>query len=699
VALAGVVACLLVWSFAGRARAADYPVCSGSGTPIQVTCTFRTTGSGTTWTVPQGVSSVTFHLIGGVGDGNEAGGGQTSATVATEGGQSFEIVVGGRGGLPTGGFNGGGAGGLGGGGGATDVRAGSCAATASCPLSARILVAGGGGGGENYEGGNGGGLAGLAGASEELGSGIASGGNGGTQTSGGTGGTGPTASGTAGGLGQGGAGAVGGVGGGGGGGGYYGGGGGGYVYDAAAGSGGEGQYGGGGGGSGFISSDPSLGITNGSTTAGSDSDQGLAMVTYQLASAIVSLKPASDRHPVGSPLTYTAAVTDTSGIALGDVTVHFAVTGANPQTASASTSGEGLANFTYAGANPGTDTVTAYIDRTGAGVQEPGDPAATATMDWFGPPASVSITPSRATDPVGATARFVATVRDVLDQPVPAYPVTFSVTGDNTEFATVNTDSDGLATFSYTGTTPGHDTITANSNGVTGTATATWTGPSPVVAYGGDFGDVTVGTRGPSLPILIENRYPRPLTITGAALAPGSGDFAVTGDECAGQVLAQYAICAVYVSVTPSAAGARTATLVLTDDGFDSPQSIPLTATGIAPASGQAGPAGPTGPAGSAGAPGAPGNVACRDVSAARELCTLLFAPGTWTVSGSSMTVTATLSRDGRTYAVATTRGLRRSTRLVFHIIHALAHDRYRLTIHISEKGRLTRTYRSAIRV
>lgn len=235
---------------------------------------FSYTGAATTWTVPDGVTSVAVDAFGAAGGGGYTGdvlsaggfGGETVATLSVTPGQVIEVTVGGKAlsgvrvvvrthsriTTSNGGFNGGGLGSIdtdigqggGGGGGATDVRIGACAATTSCDLTSRALVAGGGGGtagGSGYSapGGSGGALSGSGGGPLDDGT---SGGGGGTQGAGGAGGTGLSAlaSGDAGIVGTGGAGAGNG---GGGGGGYYGGGGGG-ESSAANGS-------GGGGGSGF----------------------------------------------------------------------------------------------------------------------------------------------------------------------------------------------------------------------------------------------------------------------------------------------------------------------------------------------------------------------------------------------------------------------------------------------------------------
>lgn len=260
---------------------------------------FTTPGS-SAWTVPTGVTEVTFDVRGAQGgDGNIGGagglGGETSALLTVVPGTTYQIVVGGSGadaqafteGFSAGGFNGGGDGGSrgvagangsGGGGGASDVRAGACAAGQTCTLADRVLVAGGGGGGGancsgGIEGGDGGGTTGADGDDDHCDPAFGGyGGEGGTQSAGGAGGAVGAfgTSGTAGALGVGGVGGNaigGGTGGGGGGGGYYGGGGGGAT-----------SGGGGGGGSGYA--DPGLALVEPATlTSGVKANDGEVVIT------------------------------------------------------------------------------------------------------------------------------------------------------------------------------------------------------------------------------------------------------------------------------------------------------------------------------------------------------------------------------------------------------------------------------------
>jgi hypothetical protein len=163
----------------------------GASEPNAVLATFDVPGT-YSWTVPTGVRRVIFDVYGASG-GNIMGGdfvlaaggagGEARGTFTVKPGQTFEIVVGGRGGNASGstggagGFNGGGRGsndssiggsGTGGGGGGSDVRVGGignpCLSDLSCGFGGRFIVGGGGGGGGKFgdwvDGGAGGGLVG-----------------------------------------------------------------------------------------------------------------------------------------------------------------------------------------------------------------------------------------------------------------------------------------------------------------------------------------------------------------------------------------------------------------------------------------------------------------------------------------------------------------------------------------------------------
>ncbi len=278
--LASTAGLLGLWALAlaGSAGATALPSnCSLSGTTV--TCSYVYTGAQQSWKAPAGVRSVHIDAIGGTGGTNETDdgfggyGGTVSADVATTGGSTLYVEVGGNGSSAgPGGLSGsqvsGGAGGVythsyqisGGGGGASVVQtcsagAARCVTRYDGPKDPRRVVAGGGGGGGGDDGCNGGSGGGGVGANAPTNCGDGGGGGNGTGgsgqqltcenstfTNGGGGGATPSAVGAGGNsdtgeTGQAGSGPRGGNGypganadtgfGGGGGGGYYGGGGGG----------------------------------------------------------------------------------------------------------------------------------------------------------------------------------------------------------------------------------------------------------------------------------------------------------------------------------------------------------------------------------------------------------------------------------------------------------------------------------------
>jgi hypothetical protein len=73
----------------------------------------------------------------------------------------------------------------------------------------------------------------------------------------------------------------------------------------------------------------------------------------------------------------------------------------------------------------------------------------------------ITLTPTTATNPVGTIHTLTATVVNELNQPLVNQTVKFSVNGANITTGSATTNATGQATFTYTGTIPGDDTITA----------------------------------------------------------------------------------------------------------------------------------------------------------------------------------------------------------------------------------------------
>ncbi len=289
-----------------------------------VTVTFSYTGSQQTWTVPNGVTSITVdaHGAGGGDSGGKSGGNgarvQTTLTVTP--GNVLYIYVGETGwdaahATPTTSYNGGGKGGAsnigtysgGSGGGQTDIRT-------SASTSDIIMVAAGGGGASAAGNGGSGGQTGSDGVGTHKGSG-------GSQSAGGTAGSGNTGRDSS--AGSAFTGGTGGrtanyrnqYGGGGGGAGYYGGGGGG--------AGTSGSYsGGGGGGSSYV--DSTLGSST-TYTAGysSASGHGSLAITYtdSTAPTLSSSSPTDNATDVAVDANIVLTFSETVDAESGNITI------------------------------------------------------------------------------------------------------------------------------------------------------------------------------------------------------------------------------------------------------------------------------------------------------------------------------------------------------------------------------------------
>ncbi len=114
------------------------------------------------------------------------------------------------------------------------------------------------------------------------------------------------------------------------------------------------------------------------------------------------------------------------------------------------------------------------------------------------------------------------------------------------------------------------------------------TGTGSATAPGVEFDHTTVAfasqslnTTSAAIPVKLTNTGLGPLTINSIAT---SGDFAQTNTcPVSPATLAAGGACTIAVTFTPTAVGARTGTLTVTDNAVGSPQTIPLTGTGIAP--------------------------------------------------------------------------------------------------------------------
>ncbi len=115
--------------------------------------------------------------------------------------------------------------------------------------------------------------------------------------------------------------------------------------------------------------------------------------------------------------------------------------------------------------------------------------------------------------------------------------------------------------------------------GMTGTAT-TGTQVVSTSAIALDFGVQNAGATSATQQVGITNTGTIPTTLSGITLGgANTADFAITNNQC-GAILVPGASCTVSLNFTPSAAGARSATLQIADTASGSPQTVLLTGSG-----------------------------------------------------------------------------------------------------------------------
>jgi hypothetical protein len=98
------------------------------------------------------------------------------------------------------------------------------------------------------------------------------------------------------------------------------------------------------------------------------------------------------------------------------------------------------------------------------------------------------------------------------------------------------------------------------------------------------FSDTPLGGTSSGLSVTLSNFGGSSLAITTATLGGANdGDFAKTADTCTGATLSVHASCVVTVTFSPSAAGARAATITVTGPGAVGTRTIQLAGTGLDP--------------------------------------------------------------------------------------------------------------------
>jgi len=204
-------------------------------------------------------------------------------------------------------------------------------------------------------------------------------------------------------------------------------------------------------------------------TATSEGQRGTAVITVTdvpVASVTVSPSPASVQQ--GSTVQLTATPKDANG----NVLSGRVITWASNNTTVATVNGSGLVT----GRAAGTATITATSEG------QSGSSVVTATL---APVATVTVSPSPASVGAGQTVQLTATLKDANGNPLTGRVVTWA--SNNTSAATVN--GSGLVS----GVVAGSATITATSEGQSGTSAITVTAPVASVTVSPSPASVVAG--------------------------------------------------------------------------------------------------------------------------------------------------------------------------------------------------------------
>src|SRR5882724_3669479 len=212
-----------------------------------------------------------------------------------------------------------------------------------------------------------------------------------------------------------------------------------------------------------VAQDPATGMSDSATAV-------VTATAVPIASVVVL--PAAASAPVSGTVQFVAVPLDSTGTALGGRVIVWA----SSNTAVASVNPSGIAT----GVAAGSTTIAATSEG------KSGTAAMTVTTVTV-PVASVAVSPTPASVPVGQTVQLTATPKDANGNALSGRTVTWS--SNNTSVGTVNPS--GLVT----GVVAGSTTITATSEGQSGTAAVTVTaGPLPVAS-------VTVSPAPASVPV------------------------------------------------------------------------------------------------------------------------------------------------------------------------------------------------------
>jgi hypothetical protein len=171
----------------------------------------------------------------------------------------------------------------------------------------------------------------------------------------------------------------------------------------------------------------------------------------------LTLTPSTQTVAAGADASLTATFSNPFGGESGAI-IRYAISGANSDSGTLLTNSNGQVTIVDSGDNSGTDTIDAYVDLNNNGTQNAGEPGASATVVRNG--TNLSLAPATQIAAAGSQVSLTATYTAASGGANGA-TIRYAISGANPSNGSVTTDSSGHATISYTGATPGTDTVNA----------------------------------------------------------------------------------------------------------------------------------------------------------------------------------------------------------------------------------------------
>jgi hypothetical protein len=112
-------------------------------------------------------------------------------------------------------------------------------------------------------------------------------------------------------------------------------------------------------------------------------EQAFTIINRTQVPSTLKISPTNQTLTQGQTETITVTALDLANQPYAGKSVHYTVSGANPQSGTVTLNSSGQAQISYVGHNAGIDTTQLFVDLVGNGVQTAGDPSGTATVTFL----------------------------------------------------------------------------------------------------------------------------------------------------------------------------------------------------------------------------------------------------------------------------------------------------------------------------